>query len=245
MTAALYLSPTTGHAQVGDLIVVDGEEGRHAATVKRVRLGEQVLLADGAGHGVAATVTAVEKAAFTARVETVLADETQSPWVIAVQALAKNDRDELAIAAMTELGVSEIVPWQAARSISQWVSGPRGERQHAKWVATVREAAKQSRRTLVPVVQPVSSTKQLAQRLDDATVIVLHEDADQWLADVSLPASGRVALVIGPEGGIGPDELVQLESSGATTVKVAQHVLRTSTAGVVALAQLQAMVRRG
>ncbi|MGI3783868.1 MAG: 16S rRNA (uracil(1498)-N(3))-methyltransferase, partial [Janthinobacterium lividum] len=154
------------------------------------------------------------------------------------QALAKGDRGELAVEMLTEVGVAEVVPWQASRSVARW-SADRVDRGLGRWRSTAREAAKQSRRLRVPAVSDPVGTRALAARLGTADLaLVLHEDATDPIAAVALPAAGEVVVVVGPEGGISPEELAAFDAAGARTVRVGDHVLRTSTAGVVALAAL-------
>jgi 16S rRNA (uracil1498-N3)-methyltransferase len=237
MTRPLFLA-ARGLPDVGSAFRLDGDEGRHAAVVRRIRVGEEVLVADGAGRGVVAQTLAVDKLGLELRVLDELYAAPLPVRFIAVQGLAKGDRGELAVEMLTEVGVDEIRPWQASRSIVKW-SGERGERSRAKWQATAREATKQARRLRVPVVGDTLTTKTLATFLADAQLaLVLHEDAADSLADVALPAAGTVALVIGPEGGIGGDELATLIAAGARPVHISDGVLRTSTAGVVAAGHL-------
>jgi 16S rRNA (uracil1498-N3)-methyltransferase len=140
---------------------------------------------------------------------------------------------------MTEMGVSEIVPWQATRSIVRW-SEERAARSLTKWRSTVREAAKQSRRLSVPQVSEPLTTRWLAERVTNADLaLLLYEEADESITEVDLPAAGTVLIIIGPEGGISDDELDQLTRAGARQVSISDGVLRTSTAGVVALAALK------
>lgn len=157
-----------------------------------------------------------------------------------VQGIAKGDRGELAVQAMTEVGVDEIVPWAASRSVAQW-RGDRGARAREKWVATAREAAKQARRSWLPVVAgaPDESTATVARRIAGAAAtFVLHEEARERLTTVELPAAGEIVLVVGPEGGIAPAELTAFAEAGARPVRLGPSVLRTSTAGVAALSVL-------
>lgn len=219
---------------VGSELRLDGDEGRHAAVVRRIRAGEELMVGDGAGRGVGVRVVAADKQGLDLEVTEHLAAAAPGLRVVAVQALAKGERSDLAIEMLTEIGVDEIVPWQASRSIVRW-QGERGEKSLAKWRATVREAAKQSRRLRTPEVSGLVSTKQLASRLAAADLaLVLHEDATDSLAEVRLPAAGEVMLVVGPEGGISADELAAFTQAGARTALISDGVLRTSTAGAAA-----------
>lgn len=240
MTEPLFLADLD-EPRVGDLVHLSGEEGRHAATVRRIRVGEVILVSDGAGTAVRGAVTDVEKAALTMQVEEVLYQPQDKLRFVAAQALAKGDRAELAVEVLTELGIDEIVPWQASRSVVRWVAD-RAERHLGRWRAVAREAAKQSRRFRTPRVTAPMSTTELALRIPEtALTLVLHEGAAASLADVDLPTSGDVLLIVGPEGGITPEEIAAFEDAGAQTVRISDGVLRTSTAGVVALAELHTL----
>lgn len=245
VTAALFfaasLSATTAP---GDVIRLDGDEGRHAARVKRVQVGETLLVGDGVGVLATAVVRSVQADALTLVVTELRHEPVPEPRLVAIQALPKGDRAELAVEVMTELGVDEIVPWAASRSIVQW-QGPRGERARARWQATAREAAKQSRRAYVPVVAPLASTGQVAQRISSASMaLVLHEEATVGLGEIVLPDSGEIVLVIGPEGGISSDEVATFTTCGAVALRLGPQVLRTSTAGAAAIAAISPQLRR-
>ncbi|MDO5500473.1 MAG: 16S rRNA (uracil(1498)-N(3))-methyltransferase [Propionibacteriaceae bacterium] len=244
MTLPLFLAALADPPPAaGSAIRLDGDEGRHAAVVRRIRAGEEILLADGAGRGVRCVTVAADKQGLDLEVLEQLTAPAPAVRIVAVQGLAKGDRGELAVEMMTEVGVDEIRPWQAARSIVKW-QGERGEKSRAKWQATAREAAKQSRRLRIPVVGETVSTKALATVLAEADLaLVLHEDGADSLASVTLPPAGSVVLVIGPEGGIGPDELAVLIEAGARVVTLGDGVLRTSTAGVVAAGHLRLRVQ--
>lgn len=248
MTAALFLldDGRLAGASVGAGLTLDGPEGRHAATVKRIRVGERVLLADGSGVLAECETVQVGADRLDLRIVELRDAEPGKPRFTLVQALAKGDRDDQAIEAATELGVDAIVPWQAERSIVQW-KGDRGAKAHRKWEQVVRAAAKQSRRATVPVVEPLVDRKKLSaltQRLTACgTVFVLHEDATQPLAGTDLDGLDDVALVVGPEGGISPAELDALTAAGARAVRLGPHVLRSSSAGPAALAVVMAATR--
>lgn len=242
MSAPLFLVPAL---PPGGGYLLDGPEGHHAATVQRVRPGDAVLLSDGRGSLATARVTAVGRGTVDLAIVDRRYVPPPDPRLVVVQGIAKGDRGELAVQAMTETGVDEIVPWSAARSVAVW-RGERGERAAARWLATSREAAKQSRRAWLPAVAPAASpSASVAERLGAASAAyLLHEEATEPLSAVPLPGSGEIVLVIGPEGGIAPEELAVFGRAGARPVRLGPNVLRTSTAGVAALAVLSARLGR-
>jgi 16S rRNA (uracil1498-N3)-methyltransferase len=245
VTLPLFLvePAVVAHATVGSRVVLDGAEGRHAATVRRIAAGEQVMLADGAGLRLTCAVLTAGKAELELSVVEVCREPESQPRFVLVQALAKGDRDDQAIEAATEFGVDEVVPWQASRSIVQW-RGERGDKARRKWESTVAAAAKQSRRARVPDVGELVTTKALAARIGGAAAAyVLHEDATQSLAAQGLPEDGDVLVVVGPEGGITADEVAAFEAAGALTVRLGDTVLRSSSSGPAALAVLSAAGR--
>ncbi|MEU2284723.1 16S rRNA (uracil(1498)-N(3))-methyltransferase [Streptomyces sp. NPDC013178] len=220
--------------------VLDGPEGRHAVSVKRLRAGETVVLTDGAGRWAEGEVVAAEgKDRLVVRLRDLVEEPAESPRITVVQALPKGDRGELAVETMTETGVDAIVPWAASRCITQW-KGERGLKALAKWRATAREAGKQSRRVRFPEVADAATTKQVAALLARADfAAVLHEDRDygsEPLATAHLPTEGEIVLVVGPEGGVSPEELALFEEAGARAYRLGRSVLRTSTAGTAAAA---------
>lgn len=222
---------------------LDGPEGHHAADVQRLQPGETLQLTDGAGGIATARVTAAERGSLRLQILDRRTLPAPDPKLTVVQALPKGDRGERAVQMLTEIGVDEVIPWAASRSIVQW-KGPRGDKAHAKWTSTAREASKQARRGRLAEVAELHTTKQLIARLRNAAaVLVLHEEADLPLSQVALPATGEIALVIGPEGSISPDELAALAEFG-DPIRLGDTVLRTSTAGPAALAVLQARLGR-
>jgi 16S rRNA (uracil1498-N3)-methyltransferase len=228
---------------VGDELELTGDEGRHAARVKRLGPGERLLVGDGRGTVLECVVADVLPEGLALNVESRRAEPEPSPRLVVVQALPKGERAELAVEVLTELGVDEIVPWAASRSIAQW-HGPRGDKALAKWRRTAAEAAKQSRRPRVPEVAPLARTADVAVRIESSTGLVLHEAGSEPLPAVPLPADGDVIVVVGPEGGIADDELATFAAAGAVSVRMGAPVLRTSTAGAAALAVLSARLGR-
>ncbi|MFV0320609.1 MAG: 16S rRNA (uracil(1498)-N(3))-methyltransferase [Microbacterium sp.] len=223
-------------ADVGDdAITLTGPEAHHAATVRRVRVGEDVTLGDGRGAWLTGRVRSVQAREVVVEVTGRGVVAAPVPRLVLVQALAKGDRDELAVQAATELGVDAIVPWQAARSVSRW-EGVKRERGRQRWATIVREAAKQSHRAWIPEVTEPVTTSELARRAAASTLLVLEPTARRALARIDYGEGHDVVLVVGPEGGIAPDERQQLTDAGGIPVRLGGTVLRTSTAGPAALA---------
>ncbi|OEJ96343.1 16S rRNA (uracil(1498)-N(3))-methyltransferase [Streptomyces thermolilacinus] len=239
MTAPVFVADDLTAAAPGAVLTLEGPEGRHAVSVRRLRVGEEVVLTDGAGRGAYGTVAAVEgKDRLGVAVTDVRDEPVATPRITVVQALPKGDRGELAVETMTETGVDAVVPWAAARCVTQW-KGERGLKALAKWRATAREAGKQSRRLRFPEVADAASTRQVARLLSDADfAAVLHEEGAEPLATAPLPATGEIVLVVGPEGGVAPDELTAFAEAGAKPYRLGRSVLRTSTAGTAATALL-------
>jgi 16S rRNA (uracil1498-N3)-methyltransferase len=230
----------------GPSFTLDGPEGHHAATVQRLRAGERLILADGRGGTALAEVTGVARGSVDVAVTERTFAPANDPRLVVAQGIAKGDRGELAVQAMTEIGVDEILPWAASRSVAQW-RGDRGAKAREKWASTAREAAKQARRAWLPAVggAPDCSTKQVAARIDGcAAAYVLHEEATDRLTAVTLPAQGEIVLVVGPEGGISDAEAAAFVAAGATAVRLGREVLRTSTAGMAALSVLATRLGR-
>ncbi|KIH98542.1 16S rRNA methyltransferase [Streptomonospora alba] len=258
MTAPVFLSEP-GELD-GDTAVLSGAEGRHAAAVRRIAVGETVHLVDGAGTRARCRVAEVGKDRVVCAVEERVAEAAPRPRLTVVQALPKGDRGELAVEVMTEAGVDRIVPWAAERCITRW-RPERAAKSLAKWRSTAREAAKQSRRSRIPEVAELAGIGDVCARVAAAGAgILLHEDADSRLSSLPLPGpllsgdapgageeaedTGGIVVVVGPEGGFADGELRALETAGAVRALLGPTVLRTSTAGVAALAVLQARCGR-
>jgi 16S rRNA (uracil1498-N3)-methyltransferase len=219
-------------------MTLTGPEGHHAAAVRRLRPGERADVSDGAGTLAECVVARVGKDSVTLDVRAVHTVPLPAPRLIVAQALPKGDRGELAIELMTEVGVDAVIPWAAERSITKW-QAERGAKALAKWRATAREAAKQSRRAWLPEVTDLVSTAALAKRVAAAALaIALEADAAAKLHELPLPEAGEVLLLVGPEGGISPAERATLRDSGAIEARLGPTVLRTSTAGATAAAIL-------
>jgi 16S rRNA (uracil1498-N3)-methyltransferase len=243
----LYISDELAETAVGATIELAGTEARHAVSVSRLRVGESVLITNGRGLLVDAQAVVVGKDRVSLVVASVEARQPQEPPITLVQALAKGDRDERAIEMATEVGVSAIVPWQSARSVSRW-EGDKAPKGQARWQAIVREASKQSIRSWIPRVETVASTKALASGLFAGLTLVLDPSGEVTLSDAISGHAGKVSsgirLIVGPEGGIAPDEIDQFIASGAIVVGLGANIMRTSTAGPVALAVINELLGR-
>jgi 16S rRNA (uracil1498-N3)-methyltransferase len=232
----------------GELAVVDGDEGFHAATVRRIRPREELMLGDGVGGLARCVVEQTDRDGLRARVVERWQVPPVQPPVTVVQALPKSERSELAIELATEAGADSLVAWQAARCVARW-EGARADKGLRRWRAVARAAAQQSRRAYIPSVDGVLSTAVLTQRIVDevasgGTVLTLHESADGSLMDLHLAQAKSVTVVVGPEGGIAPDELAAFAAAGAIAVRLGPTVLRTSTAAAVALGALGVLTPR-
>lgn len=244
MTEPMFLAPLDD-PEVGEVVTLTGQEGHHASSVRRIKCGEVILVSDGAGTAVRGPVVDTEKGSLSIQIAEVMRTRPGAVRYVAVQALPKGDRAELAVEMLTELGIDEIVPWQAERSVVRWAP-ERAERGLTRWRVAAREATKQCRRYRVPTVSMPMTTAELALRIQQtALTVVLHETAENPLAALDMPTSGEIMFIVGPEGGLSPQEVDTLTNAGGETALISDAVLRTSTAGVVALAQLQALATRG
>jgi 16S rRNA (uracil1498-N3)-methyltransferase len=240
--AHFYLNELVATAEVGSRVAIDGAEARHAVTVSRLAVGETVSIGNGRGLVVSGTVVSAEHTELAIEATSVSNVERSGPAIFLAQALAKGDRDELAVQAATELGVDGVIPWTAARSISRW-EGAKVAKGHDRWSAIVREATKQSIRAWLPDVLDLVSTNQLVRLASEVRMLVLEPTAETALSTLE-PGDDDIMLVVGPEGGIAPHELEALTAAGATLVRLGDTVLRTSTAGPAAIAVLNARLGR-
>lgn len=241
MTLPVFIGPVTGVA-VGDAVVVEGDEARHAVVVRRTRVGEEVALVDGVGGAATCVVTATTKGSFSVVVSAVSVAPAPVPHVTVVQAIPKGERGELAVEVLTEIGVDRIVPWAASRCVGVW-RGDRAVKSLAKWRSTARESGKQSRRSWLPEITTMATTDEVSSLVGSADLaVVLHETATVPISQLSLSGVASIVVVVGPEGGITEGELEAL--GAAHVVRLGESVLRTSTAGVAGVAALLSRTER-
>lgn len=239
MSAQVYLVNPGELPEGAATVELTGDEAHHAIKVKRTSVGEVIEICDGAGVRVRGEVIETKKQTLTLKVESRTVEAPSRLKLTVAQALAKGDRADLALEILTEVGVDYILPWRAEYAIAKWDDVDKGK---AKWQNTVAQASKQSRRSWVPVIQDVVTTSALAEKASEFDVaMVLHESAVRSFADVWLPESGSILLIVGPEGGVSPAELEQL--SAIQQVRMGKTVMRTSTAGAIAAGAILSKTR--
>lgn len=236
MSAPVFVHVGLADAAAGDDVLLDGDEGRHAVTVRRLSAGEAVDLVDGDGVRVSGrVVSAIRPDRLEVHVEAVHREPEPVPWITVVQALPKGERGELAVELLTEVGVDALVPWESARCVARWRPGSSENR----WRRAAQEAAKQARRARFPRIHDVASLDGVVDLCSSAGVaVVLHEGARRPLESLTLAPARDILVVVGPEGGLTDDEREALAAAGAIEVRLGPTVLRASTAGVVAAAAI-------
>jgi 16S rRNA (uracil1498-N3)-methyltransferase len=240
--ANFYIVEELTTTAIGAEVTVRGAEARHAVTVARTRVGENVMIGNGRGLVVHTTVVSAAQDALVLRVLETQAVAQASPRLILVQALAKGGRDELAVQTATELGVDAVIPWSASRSVSRW-DGQKAARGVQRWSSVVREATKQSMRPWLPEVRALASTRDLQVMARTVRMLVLDPLAQVPLSEVT-PDERDLALVVGPEGGIESAERDLFVACSAQPVRLGASVLRTSSAGPAAIAVLNVALGR-
>ena len=240
MVEPLFISPIPSDTKAGSKIKIAGAEAKHAMSVRRLQIGEPIAVSDGQGQKARGKVSQLSKDFLELDVESVENIERPKPQLVLVQALAKGDRDEMAVQACTELGIQTVVPWQSERSVSIW-KPEKQDKHRLRWQTIATEAAKQSLRPFIPEVEQVLATGDLTERLKQFDLtLVLDPTSSTPLTSVSLLGHQSIAIVVGPEGGISPEELGQFRSAGLSLVGLGSGILRTSTAGVAVVSYLQA-----
>lgn len=268
MTAPTFLAPPADlmALQPGDSYTLSGAEGRHARVVQRLTVGQRLDLVDGDGLRLKCAVAGGNPSAAPSSKDelpcTVFEREAEpqpNPTITLVQGLAKGDASELAISQAVEVGADAIVPWQSEHAVVVW-RADRAAKSQAKWEQAVSRAVKQSRRAYLPPVCTVVDTLALARQIretipatpgNQATrtntnglALILDGDAQLSLADIPLPSAGNIMVIVGPEGGISTAELTELTAAGAVPVTAGPHVMRSSTAGAVAIAAISLRLGR-
>jgi len=215
-----------------DDAVIEGDQARQIATVLRLAAGERVILvADGLEHDVALERVTARRVSGRVIARRLITTEPPFRLTLALP-LLKGDRSEEVIEAASQLGVSRFVPFVSARSVVKELSAAKLER----WQRIAREAAETARRAIAPVVEPAVRWEALVDRFDGTVLVCWEEAREPHLATVVV--SGACSLVIGPEGGLGADEVEMLTARGARAVSLGPRNLRAETAAMAAVALL-------
>ena len=215
---------------VGALYEFQNEDALHAMRVLRTTVGDTFNLSD--GNGAWSKVIVREAAKKSLRVEVLESgfEEALAQTFTVIQAIPKGDRIKEAIELCTEGGVDRIVMWKSARSIGK------SEDKIEKLQTTAREASKQSRRFRIPTVVGVATTENIIDEIAKVDlVIVLHEAAVQPISQVVVPGAKKIAIIIGPEGGLTDEEVDTFAAAGAKVALLGRPVLRSAHAGIAAL----------
>lgn len=253
MTDPLFLVPpgSLNGLSVSGQVVLGPAESAHAVKAMRLQVGESVVVADGREQFILGEVSEASSTGMSVTIHELGTSTLHQPQIVLVQALAKGDRDLLGIQTATEVGVDAVIPWQAQRSVVR-LKSDKIDKTLAKWTSSLVSAAKQARRTRVPDLrEPLNGTEVARLVRPGAIVLVLDESATESLSsvlsgidDATLSSADDLVLVVGPEGGISEAELAALVEAGARPVRMGEHVLRTSTAGPVAVALVQQLLSR-
>lgn len=225
-----------------------GAEAKHIA-VRRLRAGAEVLLTNGNDslvHGRLMHVDARECHVLVVSAELV---ERPKPHVTVVQALPKSDRAELAVDLMVESGVDAIIPWAAKNCVAKW--NGKEEKAWQKWQNASREAAKQARRAWIPPILSLHHEADVVKLIEETVagsgaVAVLHEEEHASFAEFAKAAASvdNVVFIVGPEGGVSPEELEAFRAAGARSILLGPTVLRTALAGAAAINALGPLTKR-
>ena len=216
--------------QVDQVYQFEGDDALHAIRVLRIGTGEIFNLSDGAGNWSRVQVLSVGKKSAEVKVlESGFQEELPVSFTV-IQAIPKGDRIKETIELCTEGGADQIVMWKAARSIGK------SDDKIEKLQITAREASKQSRRFRIPKVFGVATTNYVIDEIAKSDlVIVFHESATQKVSELVQPGAQKVAIIIGPEGGLTDEEVDLFAASGAKVALMGRPVLRSAHAGLAAL----------
>ncbi len=226
---------------VGATVPLDDNALNHAVRVLRLKPGAALILFDGAGGAFAATLAEVGKRAAWARVTAALPGEVESPLRVALaQGVSRGEKMDYTLQKAVELGVAVIQPLFAERGGVD-LAGERLARKVRHWRGIIVGACEQCGRNRLPELrQPLTLAEWLEQPAEPDLRLLLDPLAERGLRGLEPPAA-TVTLLIGPEGGLSPVEIAQARKAGFAGVRLGPRVLRTETAGVAALAAVQAL----
>lgn len=220
--------------------IVSGEDVKHISRVLRMAPGDNVMLCDGEGYQYLAEIADISKEQVNLNIlsaEKCAAEPAQR--ITLYQGLPKGDKMELIIQKCVELGISEIVPVAAERSVVKIKPGEFGSKR-TRYQRVAYEAAKQSGRGIIPVIADLAAFKSADMTRHDLIIIAYEDEKGNTLKSLlrANPMAKDIAIVIGPEGGLEKAEVDMLVQKGGAAVTLGPRILRTETAGMAALAMI-------
>ncbi len=223
---------------VGSAAVIEGADARHIAGALRMTPGETLTLCDGAGTDYGCTITAVDRETVTLAVESATPTTAEPSLAVTLyMGLPKGDKMELIIQKCVELGITAIVPVTTSRCIVK-LDGKDAAKKQARWQKIANEAAGQSGRGILPVVETPISWKQALARFEKENTLLCYEGGGQPIGKLVTPADTAVSLVVGPEGGFDPAEVEAVTAVGGRIATLGPRIMRCETAPIAALAVL-------
>ena len=224
--------------EVGGEAVIDGGDARHIGGALRMTAGESLTLCDGKGTDYACTVTAVEKERITLSVDAAAPSYSEPSLAVTLyMGLPKGDKMELIIQKAVELGVTAIVPVATARCIVK-LDGKDAAKKQVRWQKIAAEAAGQSGRGIIPVVESPLSWKQALVRFAEEKTLLCYEGGGAPIGKLVSPADTAISLVVGPEGGFDTAEVEAVTAVGGQIATLGPRILRCETAPLAAIAVL-------
>ena len=222
----------------GQTATITGDDAHHISRVLRMKAGDALSLCDGAGYEYSAVISSISSDAVICALGERRESAVESPVHITLfQCLPKTGKMELIVQKCTELGVYSIVPVVSARCVV--VPNKDFEKKRERYNRVALEAAKQSRRAMVPEILSLVELKKIDPVAFDLFLIAYEDESGRTLKQALRAANApkSIALLIGPEGGLEEGEVARLIQSGAISVSLGQRILRTETAGMAMLAQ--------
>jgi 16S rRNA (uracil1498-N3)-methyltransferase len=231
---------TSRSLTVGETILLDERAGHYIARVLRLSVGDTLILFNGDSNDYGVRVSEIQRQAVKVLVNTVAIPPTESPLKITlVQGISRGDRMDYCLQKATELGVNQIQPL-LTRRVEVRMNQKKLVKRLTHWRQVIISACEQSGRAVIPEVsQPQTLTDWFAME-STAVRLVLDPTAEQKLTNYSLNST-EISILIGPEGGFEQSELDQAQAAGCSAVSLGPRVLRTESAGPVAIAVLQSM----
>lgn len=223
---------------------IEGVDARHISKVLRMQPGDKLQIVSDDGVSAMAEITAIASERVSVRCLEKLA-ESHEPRVrlVLAQGLAKGEKMDFIIQKAVEMGAYSVIPVAMEHSVVR-LDGAKAAKKVERWQKIAESAAKQSKRDIIPQVQPVQSMAEMLASGDCETKIIAYECEDRLSLKAALKAAEaaggikELLLVIGPEGGISEGELELARQAGAVPVILGRRILRAETAGLVAISAI-------